>query len=51
MLERRKRVRLTKNVRDMGGNVYPEGSVVDILVAVDGTPEVVRAGYLPLRPD
>lgn len=44
------KVRLTKNVRDMAGNVYPEGSVVDVLVAPDGIPEVVGAGYLPLRP-
>lgn len=45
------KVRLTKNVRDMAGNVYPEGSIVDILVAVDGVPEIVGAGYLPLRLD
>ncbi len=44
-------MRLTKNVRDMIGNVYPEGSVVDVLVAIDGVPEMVGAGYLPLSPD
>ncbi len=44
-------MRLKKNVRDMAGNVYPKGSAVDILVRVDGVPEVVGAGYLPLRLD
>lgn len=44
-------MRLKKNVRDVMGNVYPKGSVVDILVAVDGVPEVVGAGYLPLSPN
>jgi hypothetical protein len=36
------KVRLTKKVRDMAGNTYPEGSMVDVLVAMDGVPEVVR---------
>jgi hypothetical protein len=44
------RVRLTKSLRDMAGNEYPEGSTVDVVVALDGVPEVVGADYLPLSP-
>lgn len=45
------RVRLTKPVRDMAGNPYPEGREVEILFALDGVPEVLGAGYLPLSRD
>lgn len=47
----RVKVRLTKDVRDMAGNAYAEGCVADVLIAVDGVPEVVGACYLPLSPD
>lgn len=45
------KVRLTKTVRDMGGNVYRRGAVVEALFALDGIPEVLGAQYLPLSED
>ena len=45
------KVRLTKTVRDMGGNVYHRGAVVEALFALDGIPEVLGAQYLPLSED
>ena len=44
-------IRLTKTVRDMGGNVYRRGAVVQALFALDGVPEVLGAQYLPLSKD
>jgi hypothetical protein len=41
------KVRLKQQVRVMAGDEYPEGFVVDDVVALDGVPEVVGAGYLP----
>jgi hypothetical protein len=42
------RVRLRKSLWDMAGNAYPEGSVVLVVFALDGVPEVVGACYLPI---
>lgn len=35
----------------MAGNRYAEGSVHLVVFALDGVPEVVGAGYLPLSRD
>lgn len=51
MRVRRAKVRLTKSVRDMAGSAHPEGREVDVLFALDGVPEVIGAGYLPLNRD
>ncbi|WP_273888413.1 hypothetical protein [Rubrobacter naiadicus] len=42
------KVRLTREVRDLGGNVYAEGSLVEVRAARDGKLEVVGAHFLPL---
>jgi hypothetical protein len=42
------RVRLTKSLGGMAGNAYPEGSVVLAVFALDGVPEDVGTGYVPL---
>ena len=42
------KVRLTREVRDLGGNVYAEGSLVEVRAARDGKLEIVGAHFLPL---
>ncbi|BBL80329.1 hypothetical protein Rxycam_02204 [Rubrobacter xylanophilus DSM 9941] len=37
-------------MRDLGGNLYPEGCVVEARLARDGVAEVLGAQYLPLGP-
>ena len=44
------KVRLKRDLRDMAGTPYPEGSVVEVRFALDGIAEVVGAQYLPLSP-
>jgi hypothetical protein len=45
------RIRILRTVRDLGGNLYPEGSVVEARFARDGVAEVLGAQYLPLGPE
>jgi len=44
------KIKLTTNVRDFSGSLYPKGSVLEARITSDGMLEMVGAQNLPLHP-